>query len=194
MGFTFNLKPILDEINIVTKNSNRGNYLQNINSDTKINDQFVLYQKLSNTEIIRAIQGKYYLTFTFYGTGDTSKVYLVTQLDNFQGPSEQQVFMPFHRNRVFDEFLLRTPVSNIKGPENSDYLCFGTQPGIDNQADCKAVNGIWDHPVSSSTECPFNAQGYGATNGYCSVPPEYALVGFRNYILKSDESNVSNGK
>ena len=178
----FNFKKILDQINNVLLKSNRSNYLNNINN-SGISDTFFLYKKLNDTEIIQATQGKYFLTVTFFGT---NKVYLVTQLDNFNGLSEKKELSRFNNRPEFDEFLLKT--ESVETPKYSEYMCFNTFTGIDNEIDCKTANGIWDHPVIDSTECPFYSTGYLATNGFCSVPPEYSLLGYRNYILKSKEN------
>lgn len=180
---TFNLGKVLDQINTIILSSNRLNYISNINASNSIQDKFYLYQKTDNTEVLRAEKGKYFLTFTFYGT---NRVYLVTQLDKFNGLTGQQEFFPFNRNNNFDAFLLKTPY--IERPKVSEYLCFGTYGTFDNEKDCLQAKGVWDHPVVDSSECPFYRQGYNQDNGYCSVPPEYSLVGFRNWILKKDEN------
>ena len=124
----FNFQKILDQINIILLKSNRSNYIKNINN-SGISDTFSLYKKLNDTEIIQATKGRYFLTITFFG----NRVYLVTQLDNFNGISDQKEFSTFNSHPIFDEYLLKT--ETVEKPKYSEYMCFNTFTGIDTKED-----------------------------------------------------------
>jgi len=104
-----------------------------------------------------------------------------------------------YNNKVIQNYI--ESKSKKKIYENDRHFCFYKQ--AKNKINCISPNkfdekvGIYDSPCSYNEDCPFynknnnypNNRG-GCNNGYCELPVNVSLVGYKEYISTNDNKPV----